>query len=1165
MRLYYDTDFETWMITENGAYFELTSSDRDADNPTQIPPLGSSLSMMDHGQATPGITITVEFECRTHCPVPDICPPYDIWEYVDGELVHTSFTQTGFPVLPTQNGEPPFFNKTEKFVRYFNILNSSHFDETAIQLSISDYLIPGNTSVRRRTYPPTSIGVVYHSLDTHVYSDLNTIGLWFQLTDAYGSTFLDLDGVSVSMFADCQWCTVPPTSVNALCDPTSIDDETGFNWNQCEVAIPDNWFVQNETNPLVVYAKLLDDGLNEIAISNMVHLTLAPKIEAHSIDYPGIYGEFAMSPRYATDEVRLNLWLQSDETRYVWLSVLFDHSILRYIEFLPDDDIWGSVRTRHTVNQSNSKGSIQIWCTKIGQLPATNGPNITIGSFVFEVIEGTSDGTYDNVLSFSTLSLSGDNGYTITRNAPGPMADINGWSTFNASLVVVPDDPIKIFKAIDTKHLWNTAFITEVTVRIPFRIFVAYHFQIATANTLTCHVNHFFSIAVLATSNPSTSTCYATATSICYEAGKDIPMNINADGIDDALFIHVWIPDIHTPFYIRPLNAGTGTSQYELNEINMPWRAVGDVLYESLPVYVYCTWTNGVDISGHDNWNHVIINALLDVNNWDISDDNIIELVHDYDSPRYVIRGLAQGGCDVTLRNQLHVFGSVFITVGLSTVNIAGYGGILVTHSELSGYAGIFWQVMAAHLKQYLAKEGDIGSVHPFILLDDGVLIDLTDDENVEYTSTYPDYLEIIKVNKSNGQNMDQPGAYVKVTSQAQPLPWQELVHWNWINPHSIDGIKRSRGGGCILGAINKTEAINVNASVSCDTPVITRIADPADYIFGIPVECYLVVNVYWSDGAVTDMSTDDRTWYTIVEPSNNLIYLDTNIVRADTWCNINTYFTEQNPDCYGIDDVAITFPNYPKLANWTVVVTIEVVIFDRLRLKPFPYPHYDNSTYDAANVLNLFYCSPYFQMSELRIWGNLTNGVDRELTSRTDIILNETDANAILLQNNERLVTGQQTGSSTVLATLAGYTIALERDDYTSNVVDFTVSDGSVTLDSLELYTFMDRNRVFENLINTRELLKLDATFSDGVIISDILRRMVNGSLWPTTAVSDVFTFTSTDPDVISVDENGFVEILDNWWRGVNITVQSQCSAATEAAELVYPNLKPDYWDVDV
>eukprot|EP01083_Nonionella_stella_P312427 1117363_1 len=1193
MHVYYDTDLETWMITENGAYFEVTSFTPHATEPTQIPPLDVWLTILDRGQTTTGVTAQVKFECSTVCPAPELCPPYDIWRYVDSELIYTSFTQIGFPKTPTENENQPDFVNGEEFERDFDeFLYSRRHDESTIQLSISDYIIPGNTTLQRGAYPPAAIEIIYDSLDPKVYRDSNTVGLWFQLTDAYGSTYLDLDGVFVEAYADCPTCTVSPNSMTPVpCNVSSVDDETGFNWVKCEeLAIPDDWFVTTGTNELEVYAKLyLEDGPPSAAIhtSNIVNLTLAERIEAEGIDYPGIFGEFAMSPRYATDEVRLDLWLQSDEiwniahpdfrARYAqawWLSITFDNSILEYIEFNPDEETWGSIRTLYTVDQSNGNGLIEIWGSKIGQLLNTNGPNVTVGHFVFEVIEGTTDGTYSNALSFSTLSMSGDNGYSIATDVPGPMADIYGWSTLEASLVVIPDDPIDILVEVDTNHLWNSAFITGITTRIPFPIYVAYHFDIRTATSLTCHVDDADRLSFVPTVDVSTAMCFATATSAHTTPGI-LDMGITADGIDDTHTINVWVPE--TPFDIEPWNTGTRTVQYSLDEINAPWRAVGDVHYESLPVYVYCTWTNGVDQT-----DRISVNEFLAAAEWVIvNDDTKLEIVHDYhftNNQRYLMRGL-DAGTDVvvtlTLASKSRDFGSVTMQVGQSLVEIEGYGGILVTHSEfldafqVVNVDGSITNVLT-DLKLYLANEGDIGSVHPFILLEDGVLMDLTDDENVEYESTYPDYLELIDVDKSNAQNMDEAGAYVEVTPQAEQVKWQELVHWNWINPNSIAGLTRSRGEGCIPGALNKTEVLSVNATLSCDTPLITRVEDPAEYIWGIPTECELIVKVYWSDGAVTDMSTDNRTVYTIVEPSNDLLYLNqTNIVRANTSCPINTEFDVQNPDCYGFDKVAVTFRNYPKLANWTDDVTIEVVIFDRLRLKAFPYPDYDNSTWDPvsdpANKLNYFYeCAPDYQMAELRIWGNLTNGEDRELTPRTDIVLTETDDTTIFLQSDERLVTGQAVGTSDVTATLAGRQVSDERDNYTSNLVDFAVADHLINLDTIELYTFIDRDHVFEDLINTRELLKLDATFSDGVIIPDILRKMVDDDLWPTTAISEVFTFTSTDPEVVSVDEDGFVEILDNWWRGVNITVQSQCSDA-EAAELIYPNLKPDYWDVDV
>ena len=210
--------------------------------------------------------------------------------------------------------------------------------------------------------------------------------------------------------------------------------------------------------------------------------------------------------------------------------------------------------------------------------------------------------------------------------------------------------------------------------------------------------------------------------------------------------------------------------------------------------------------------------------------------------------------------------------------------------------------------------------------------------------------------------------------------------------------------------------------------------------------------------------------------------------------------------------------------------------------------------------------------MSQLRIWGNLTKkgiGYDRELTQRNDIVLNETmNSTIILLENSNRLVTGLNVGQSDVQATLAKYNTN-DLDIYYSNIVIYNVTMALVEITEIKLYTFLNRNNIFEDLIYTKELLKMDVTFSDNLIIRDILYEMKYNNLWPFVNISDIFNFSSTDPEVVSVSKDGYVQILDNWWREVNITVTSKCSANSINivfdTEIIYPNLKPDYWDVDI
>eukprot|EP01084_Bolivina_argentea_P217155 368765_1 len=1221
MRLYYDTNVETWFITGSGAYFKLTdlSFIEHQTNPTQIPPLEVDNSgYLQFTDQITGIIVSIKFNCgtsNTECPYPPECIPYNQYDYVDGEYEYIfdrndlSITQIGFPINPTNNEDYLSSDNTQQFERqYDEFLYSKNFDQSIIKLSISDYIIPnGNITLSRELYPPNKIKLVYDSLDPKVYRDNNIIGLWFQLSDKFDSTYIDLSDVSIEVFAHCPNCIGVQSGIKRECDvqESQINTENygGFNIIKCEyLIVHEQLFIENTTNTLEIWGELRDLSNNNnklINTTDKIELTLAPRIEAKGIDFPGIYGEFALSPRYATDEIKLNLWLNSDKLflkksdnrnkqaqyriRYAqawWLSIEFNNALIKYISFIPDNTTWGTIRSLYTIDESNNNGIIEIWGSKIGQLLNTNGRNVSIGYFLFEVHDDVIDATYDNVLSFKTISISGDNGYSIASNVPGRIADINGWYTEQASLKIIPDDPIDIFIEVDTNNLWNTAFISGDKATISFPIYVVYHFHIIQPkDDLDCYSVFFTHFSYSTNDNKCVASAYPTQT----DSGI-VYMNITADNIDTIQIINVWLPLLST-FKIIPYNTGSKPPrpQYILAEINMAYRSVGDKYYESLPLYIYCNFTLGNTITT----SQVLVNEFVNRDLFEIDNPNILEIIHgDYQTSRYLIRGLQAGPTVITLKfeAQSREFATVAIQIG-GLVNIDGFGGILITHTEFKPPSYQIVNInqdefttitILSDLKQYLSHFGDRGSIHPFMKLSDGVLIDLTDEQDIIYTSTIPQYLEIETIDKTNKQNMKEPGAYATILPGARQMPWSSLIEFEWLVPSRLNmtfmNNNRIRGKGCIYGTINETNVTDVDVTLSCNTTIITRLYDPANYIFGIPVECELIVTVYWSDNTQTDLSIDNRTNYNIITNNNLLILQNKNIVRANTSCNIYTNFMQQNTKCYGTDTIEVSFTNYPILANWTDRINISVVIFDRLKLVAYPYPNYDISVSNDGLVLNKFYCLSNYEMSILKIFGNLTNGMWKELTPRNDIIVNKTSLSSsntnIELKNNERLVIGKEIGASDIDATLYGSSISLNRDDYHSNIISYDVTNVVTQITLIKIYTFSDRNNTFNNIINSQELLKIDVFFSDGLIINDILYEIIFNNLFdnisPIDSITSIFNFSSTDPNVLNVDEYGYVEILANWWREVNITVNSKCGNNVISDKgIIYPNLKPSLWDV--
>ena len=106
-------------------------------------------------------------------------------------------------------------------------------------------------------------------------------------------------------------------------------------------------------------------------------------------------------------------------------------------------------------------------------------------------------------------------------------------------------------------------------------------------------------------------------------------------------------------------------------------------------------------------------------------------------------------------------------------------------------------------------------------------------------------------------------------------------------------------------------------------------------------MECYLIVEVRWTDGSITDESNDKRTNY-IVSGDSSLLSLDGNLVTVNTSCDISTKFGSQNTNCYGTASITVNFTGYDGLEGYSDDIEFEVVIFESLKVTAVPYPYFD-------------------------------------------------------------------------------------------------------------------------------------------------------------------------------------------------------------------------------
>lgn len=159
----------------------------------------------------------------------------------------------------------------------------------------------------------------------------------------------------IRIIANCPSCTenILDDAITTDCNLTRIDSDGDINKVKCILSsneIPYTWFNQTNMEEHNVTVKL-SMKVNLIDIeSNMIQLSTKPTIKIITPTESTIFGSFVESPRYVNDEVRLTLYINSNQrsAQAWWLSITFDTSIINYVKFIADL-IWGSITSQYTM------------------------------------------------------------------------------------------------------------------------------------------------------------------------------------------------------------------------------------------------------------------------------------------------------------------------------------------------------------------------------------------------------------------------------------------------------------------------------------------------------------------------------------------------------------------------------------------------------------------------------------------------------------------------------------------------------------------------------------------------------------------------------------------------------------------------------------------------
>jgi hypothetical protein len=345
---------------------------------------------------------------------------------------------------------------------------------------------------------------------------------------------------------------------------------------------------------------------------------------------------------------------------------------------------------------------------------------------------------------------------------------------------------------------------------------------------------------------------------------------------------------------------------------------------------------------------------------------------------------------------------------------------------------------------------------------------------------------------------------------------------------------------GYLHASIQVERAVKLNIGSTCPDDRITRSGDLAETFFDLITECHITINLIFADGSslnlASDTEFDNRA---ILELTNDTVAIITQnnvvqVVEGSSFGSLVIYVSFQE--------------GFIPANGLTGTYTLQLIVFERLELERYYFPGLEEIYYDPL-VLKQIHCSSSYQRAQLVSRGYLTNNYSTDLSEFTTFTVSNTEAAFVTLEGGRNLLIAISDGSGVVTASFRGF----------SKSSDYEVTFAPAAVISVEQRSIS----IFESVYGGNESVLIDVAFDDGTIYEDALSIS-----W--VRISDYINFFTNEPSVISVNSQGILTLLDNWYDSVLLSIATFCTTPliemqVEVNHTIIANLLPDPWDVDL